>query len=102
MLDRPAEIAGSTVAPTREPLPPTLALPARENLGGFLAAIRQRRAILIATIILVPLCAWLTLRRITPLYTATGSLIYDPSEYKQRALQSILREDPTTESMMAS
>ena len=71
-------------------------------MGGFLAAIRQRRAILIATIILVPLCAWLTLRRITPLYTATGSLIYDPSEYKPRELQSILREDPTTEPMMAS
>ncbi|HEY4174319.1 MAG TPA: hypothetical protein VGM42_14915, partial [Rhodopila sp.] len=102
MLDRPAEIAGTTVAPTREPPPPTLALPARENLGGFLNAVRQRRAILILTVILVPLCTWLTLRRITPLYTATGSVIYDPSEYKPQQLQSILREDPTTESMMAS
>lgn len=102
MLDRPAEIAGTTVAPTREPPPPTLALPARENLGGFLNAVRQRRAILILTVVLVPLCTCLTLRRITPLYTATGSVIYDPSEYKPRQLQSILREDPTTESMMAS
>jgi succinoglycan biosynthesis transport protein ExoP len=55
-----------------------------------------------AVFVLVPLCAFLTLRQVTPLYTATGSLIYDPSEYKARELQSILREDPTTESMMAS
>jgi capsular exopolysaccharide synthesis family protein len=101
MLDRPAEIAGPTATPNREPLPLPRG-PSRENLGGFLLAIRQRRATLIAAIVLVPLCAYLTLRRITPLYTATGSLIYDPSEYKARELQSVLREDPTTESMMAS
>jgi polysaccharide biosynthesis transport protein len=52
--------------------------------------------------VLVPLCAWLTLQQVTPLYTATGSLIYEPSGYKLRELQSILREDPTTEGMMAS
>jgi succinoglycan biosynthesis transport protein ExoP len=105
MLDRAAEIPGATAPPNREPLPQPPGRPrglSRENLGGFLLAIRQRRATLIATILLVPLCAYLTLRRITPLYTATGSLIYDPSEYKPRELQSILREDPTTESMMAS
>jgi succinoglycan biosynthesis transport protein ExoP len=74
----------------------------RDSLAGFLSAVRQRRGTLIATIMLVPLCAYLTLRQITPLYTATGSLIYDPSEYKARELQSILRADPTTESIMAS
>ncbi len=68
----------------------------------FLAALRQRRWTLVATIVLVPLCAFLTLRQITPLYTATGSLIYEPSEFTLRELQSILRSDPTTEAMMAS
>ena len=75
---------------------------ARDSLAGFLAAIRQRRATFLAVLILVPLCTWLTLRQIAPLYTATGSLIYEPSGYNVRELQSILREDPTTESMMSS
>jgi polysaccharide biosynthesis transport protein len=74
----------------------------REGLSGFIAAVRQRRKTLIAAIILVPLCTWMTLQRITPLYVATGSLIYEPSGYKLRELESILREDPTTEGMMAS
>ena len=76
--------------------------PAGENLSGFLSAVRQRRKTLLAAIVLVPLCTWLTLQQITPLYVATGSLIYDPSEYKAQELQSILRADPTTEAMMAS
>ena len=57
---------------------------------------------LIAVLILVPLCAWFTLQRTTRLYTATGSLIYEPSGYRLQELQSILRETPTTEGMMAS
>ena len=57
---------------------------------------------LVAVIVLVPLCTWLTLQQVTPLYTATGSLIYEPSEYKLRELESIVRQDPTTEGMMAS
>src|SRR4051794_37606754 len=74
----------------------------RESLSDFISAIRQRRRVLIAVIVLIPLCAWVTLQRITPLYTATGSLIYEPSSYKLRELESILRADPTTEGMMAS
>lgn len=74
----------------------------RDSVAGFIAAIRQRRITLAAAIVLVPLCAWLTLQNVTPLYTATGSLIYEPSGYRLRELQSILREDPTTEGMMAS
>jgi succinoglycan biosynthesis transport protein ExoP len=74
----------------------------RESLPGFLSGVRQRRKTLAAVVVLVPLCAYAVLQQVTPLYTATGSLIYDPSEYKVRELQSILRADPTTEAMMAS
>jgi capsular exopolysaccharide synthesis family protein len=105
MLDRPADIAGGAPLPNRgspHPPPGTQRGLSRDGLAGFLSAVRQRRGTLIATIMLVPLCAYLTLRQITPLYTATGSLIYDPSEYKPQELQSILRADPTTESIMAS
>ncbi len=68
----------------------------------FFAAMRQRRWVLAATIILVPLCAYIILRQITPIYIATGSLIYEPSQYTLREMQSILRADPTTEAIMAS
>ncbi len=52
--------------------------------------------------VLVPCCAWVAIQRTTPRYTATGALIYDPSDYKGRELESILRTDPTTEAVMAS
>ncbi|MBN8908392.1 MAG: hypothetical protein J0H99_17615, partial [Rhodospirillales bacterium] len=51
---------------------------------------------------LPPLLALVALGQITPRYTATGTLIYDPSEYSARELQSILRVDPTTDAVMAS
>jgi uncharacterized protein involved in exopolysaccharide biosynthesis len=52
--------------------------------------------------VLVPGCAWIAIQRTIPRYTASGSLIYEPSDYKVRELESILRTDPTTEAVMAS
>jgi uncharacterized protein involved in exopolysaccharide biosynthesis/Mrp family chromosome partitioning ATPase len=75
---------------------------AHTSVPVFLTAVRQRRWILAAVVLLVPLCAWISLRQITPQYTATGSLIYEPSQYTLREMQSIQRSDPTTEAMMAS
>jgi polysaccharide biosynthesis transport protein len=104
MLDRPANSAAAAPGPkweNRHQAPDPHGV-SRDSLSAFTSAVRQRRKTLVAIIILIPLCAWLTLQRITPLYTATGSLIYEPGGYKLRELQSILREDPTTEGMMAS
>jgi succinoglycan biosynthesis transport protein ExoP len=105
MLDRPADISGAAPIPERgsrrsasDP-PPGFS---RHGAAGFFSGIRQRRKALIATIVLVPFCAYLTLAQVRPLYTATGSLIYEPSSYRMREMQSILRDDPTTEAMMAS
>ena len=106
MLDKPANGAGdSSAAPESGPRRPPADLASglsRESLAGFISAIRQRRRILIAVIVLIPLCTWVALQRITPLYTATGSLIYEPGSYKLRELESIVRADPTTDGMMAS
>nr|WP_294525599.1 polysaccharide biosynthesis tyrosine autokinase [uncultured Rhodopila sp.] len=63
----------------------------------MLSAIRQRRWILISTILAVPMSAFLVLKQIPPQYTATGSLIYQASDY-----QGSLRQDPITEATMAS
>jgi capsular exopolysaccharide synthesis family protein len=50
----------------------------------------------------LPALAGLALTRITPRYTATASVIYEPSEYAARELQSILRVEPTSDTVMAS
>jgi succinoglycan biosynthesis transport protein ExoP len=103
MLDRPMDNAGTAFGPDPgTPRPGQQRASPRESLSGLLSAVRQRRMTLVASIVLIPLCTWLTLQQITPLYTASGSLIYDPSEFKVRELQSILRTDPTTEAMMSS
>ena len=52
--------------------------------------------------LLCPLLAYVAITQLTPRYTATGTLLYDASEYKVRELQSILRVDPITDAVMAS
>jgi succinoglycan biosynthesis transport protein ExoP len=68
-----------------------------ESLPGLLSAIRQRRWTLVWTIVAIPASAFLVLLQIPPRYTATGSLIYQASDY-----QGPLRQDPITEATMAS
>ena len=101
MLDNPTRLTGPPAAPDPGPALP-VSERARTTVPVFLAALRQRRWTLIATIILVPLSAFVMLHRVTPLYTARGSLIYEPAIFTLREMQSILRTDPTTEAMMAS
>ncbi|MEO8716464.1 MAG: GumC family protein [Acetobacteraceae bacterium] len=67
-----------------------------------LAMLRRRTLPLLACATLIPTLAAVALHRTTPLFTATGTVIYDPNEYKPRELQSILRVDPTTPTTMAS
>jgi polysaccharide biosynthesis transport protein len=70
----------------------------RATLGIF----RRHLWAFMTIAVLVPACAWVAIQRTTPRYTATGSLLYEPSEYKGRELESMLRTDPTTEAVMAS
>ncbi len=69
---------------------------------AILGSLRRRKLWLLACALLIPALALVAIRHLTPRYTATGTLIYDPNEYKPRELQSILRVDPTTEAVMAS
>jgi capsular exopolysaccharide synthesis family protein len=70
----------------------------RATIGIF----RRHLWAFLTVAMLVPGCAWIAIERTTPRYTASGSLIYEPSEYKVRELESILRTDPTTDAVMAS
>jgi succinoglycan biosynthesis transport protein ExoP len=101
MLDNPPDFGGSLRSPNPG-YPKESAERARTTVPVFFAALRQRRGTLAATIVLVTLAAFLTLRQVTPLYTATGSLIYEPNVFTMREMQSILHTDPTTDAVMAS
>lgn len=106
MLDRPAD-ANAATGPPRAPadrLAPqrraqSASGPSAREIPGIL---RRRKWPFLLAVVLPPLLALLALGQITPRYTATGTLIYDPSEYSARELQSILRADPTTDAVMAS
>ncbi|MDE2005711.1 MAG: AAA family ATPase [Rhodospirillales bacterium] len=76
--------------------------PAPPNWRGLIAALRRRIAVFLACVLAIPTLAALALHRTTPLYTATGTLIYEPNAFKPRELQSILRHDRITEAVMAS
>ncbi len=105
MPDSPVEQAGRPILPfwgSRPPDPDQTPKPWRDNLPDLLPALRQRRWTLLATILLVPLCAFVMLRQATPLYTASGALVYQASQYQSRELESMMRTDPVTEATMAT
>ena len=72
------------------------------NSAAVLAILRRRKWILLASIVLCPLLAYVAITQLTPRYTATGTMIYDPSESTVREMQSILRVDPITDAVMAT
>ena len=106
MLDRPTGLPTATPAPIRgrSGVGDTRAPPEPEPLSPRLvfAALRRHRLALLANVVLWPLLAFVAIKQLTPRYIAVGTLIYEPSEYKLRELQSILQNDPTTEAVMAS
>jgi capsular exopolysaccharide synthesis family protein len=104
MLDKPAGTDAFPVPLQDRPryFDPSPVTSGSLGLAAAIAVLRRRRLPFLLCALMVPLCAFVALHRVTPLYTATGSLIYDPSEYKMRELQSILQADPVTEPVMAS
>lgn len=103
MLDKPAGPAHAR----------SLAGPGRDFDGGtesgaglgvraIVSILRRRKATLIGCAVLIPTLAAVALMRMTPLYTATGSLIYEPDQFKLPELQSIMEVDPTTDAVVAS
>jgi len=70
-----------------------------EQLRGVIA--RQLWMIVIP-LLLTPALGFLAVSRMPMLYTATGTVIYDPAGYTPEVLQSILKSDPTTDTVVAS
>ena len=105
MLDR-------TVAETRPPLerrpasrgapPPAPIEPEGLNLGALIGALRRRRGVLLACVLLFPIIALVAAKNMTPRYTASTTAMFEPTEYAARELQSILRDESTTDAVLAS
>jgi len=72
------------------------------SIAGFAAIIRRRKLPLILCMLLVPILAWIGLKQVTPRFTATATVMFEPQDYRVNELQSILRDDPTTDAVLAS
>ncbi len=105
MLDRP-------VADTRPPAERRTAMPTLHsaptiepeglNLAALIGALRRRRMVLLACLLLFPIIALIATKNLTPRYTAGTTVMFEPTEYAARELQSILRDESTTDAVLAS
>lgn len=66
------------------------------------AALRRRLWPAALCAVSVPCLAAVALDRITPRYTAMGSILYAPPDYNLQELQSIVREEVATDAIMTS
>ncbi|WP_158802012.1 MULTISPECIES: hypothetical protein [unclassified Acidisoma] len=74
----------------------------RSPLLNALAGLRRHLWLVVAPVVIVPALAAVAVSRMPAMYTASGTVFYDPSGYAPEVLQSILRSDPTTDAVMAS
>jgi polysaccharide biosynthesis transport protein len=81
--------------PSTEPSAPAVA----ELIRGVVA---RQLWIIVIPLLLAPVLGFIAVTRIPMLYTATGTVIYDPAGYAPEVLQSILKTDPTTDTVVAS
>ena len=88
MLDRP----------TGTPHPPAMGRRERPRAGlasdaaipdgaAILAILRRRKWLLLAPMLLCPLLAYIALSQFNPLYTATGTLLYDANGTSPRTAE---------------
>jgi capsular exopolysaccharide synthesis family protein len=105
MLDRP--VAESRPPADRRPAartapPPPAIEPEGLNVTALIGALRRRRGVLLACLLLFPIVALVASKNMTPRYTAATTVMFEPTEYAARELQSILRDESTTDAVLAS
>jgi capsular exopolysaccharide synthesis family protein len=79
--------------------------PAIEPVGGLspaalLAVLRRRKWGMIAALLLFPALAMIALSQITPRFTGTAAVIYEAQQFSISELQSIVREEQGTASVV--
>ncbi|WP_158291985.1 GumC family protein [Paracraurococcus ruber] len=72
------------------------------TVAALLAALRRRRWVLILCALLFPVAAFVAAKQLTPRYTSSATVMFEPTDYAARELQSILRDETTTDAVLAS
>jgi capsular exopolysaccharide synthesis family protein len=72
------------------------------TVASLIAALRRRRWVLILCALLFPIAAYIAAKEMTPRYTAATTVMFEPTDYAARELQSILRDETTTDAVLAS
>ena len=75
---------------------------AAEMLSNAAWSLWRHKWVLLLCLLLVPAITWAGLKQITPLYTADATVIYEPAQYNQQELQSILSRDTTTDEVIST
>ena len=75
---------------------------AAQMLSNAAWSLWRHKWVLLLCILLVPAIAWAALKQVTPLFTATASVIYEPAAYNEKELQSILTPDTTTDEVITT
>lgn len=91
-------LAEGTEAAGHQPWPSSAYAP----LEWFRAVLARQLWAILLPACLMPLLGVVALSRMPTLYTATGTVLYDPVGYTPDVLQSILKTDPTTDTVVAS
>lgn len=92
-----------TAPRTAPAIPPSAPIePEGLTLNALLAALKRRRWILVFCAILFPVVAYIATTQLTPRYTTSAAVMFEPTDYSARELQSILRDETTTDAVLAS
>ena len=106
MLDRPVESrppSNERKPQLRTPAPVATPIePEGLTVTALLAALRRRRFVLVLCALLFPIAAYIAAKELTPRYTATSTVMFEPTDYQATELQSILRDETTTDAVLAS
>ncbi|MBL6079839.1 polysaccharide biosynthesis tyrosine autokinase [Belnapia sp. T18] len=106
MLDRPVESrppSNERKPQLRTPAPVATPIePEGLTVTALLAALRRRRFVLFLCTLLFPIAAFIAAKELTPRFTATSTVMFEPTDYQASELQSILRDETTTDAVLAS
>ncbi len=106
MLDRPVESrppSNERKPQLRTPAPVATPIePEGLTVTALLAALRRRRFVLFLCTLLFPIAAFIAAKELTPRYTASSTVMFEPTDYQATELQSILRDETTTDAVLAS
>jgi capsular exopolysaccharide synthesis family protein len=103
MLDKPKDAVFDPRAERTAPAAPRVIEPDDGlTIGLLLRIIRRRKWPLVLCLLAFPIAAVVAINRATPRYTASATVMFEAQQFSISELQSILREDTTTDAVVNS